>query len=137
MISSVILSLSQESPDGSIVPTAISMFKISSKSHEWDRKKDIRTTLKGLPTNLVGRNFIAIVTTKVMETIMEVARDIGMVNVYTQWLYVVSDTSYGKSNISSVIPMIDEGTNIAFIYNNTRSEESCVVSMFEFWYYFQ
>lgn len=127
MISRVILSLSQESPDGIVTPTAISMFKISSKNHEWDRKKDIRLTLKALPVSRIGTNFIAIVTTKVMETIIEISRDIGLVNTFTQWLYVVSDTSFGNNNVSSIAPMIDEGHNVAFMFNNTRSESTCVV----------
>lgn len=128
MISRVILSLSQESPDGIVTPTAISMFKVSSKSHEWDRKKDIRLTLKALPLTRIGTNFIAIVTTKVMETIIEISRDIGLVNTFSQWLYVVSDTSFGNNNVSSIAPMIDEGHNVAFIFNNTRSDSSCVVN---------
>lgn len=130
MISRVILSLSQESPDGIVTPTAISMFKISSKSHEWDRKKDIRLTLKALPLSRIGMNFIAIVTTRVMETILEISRDIGLVNTFTQWLYVVSDTSFGKNNVSSIAPMIDEGHNVAFMFNNTRSESSCMVKFY-------
>lgn len=130
MISRVVLSLSQESPDGIVTPTAISMFKISSKSHDWDRKKDIRLTLKALPLTRIGKNFIAIVTTKVMETIIEISRDIGLVNTFTQWLYVVSDTSFGNNNVSSIAPMIDEGHNVAFIFNNTRAESSCVVKSY-------
>uniref|UniRef100_A0A336KK94 CSON009436 protein n=1 Tax=Culicoides sonorensis TaxID=179676 RepID=A0A336KK94_CULSO len=126
MISRVLLSLSQESPDGIVTPTAISMFKVSSKSHDWDRKKEIRLTLKSLPLSRIGTNFIAIVTTKVMETIIEISRDIGLVNTFTQWLYVVSDTNFNNNNISMVAPMIDEGHNVAFIFNNTRSDSTCV-----------
>lgn len=41
------------------------------------------------------------------------------------WFYVVSDTSYVAHNISSVSPLIEEGNNVAFIYNYTRGGEEC------------
>lgn len=41
----------------------------------------------------------------------------------SQWFYVVSDTNFVQHNISSITPLIEEGNNIAFIYNYTRSNE--------------
>lgn len=41
------------------------------------------------------------------------------------WFYVVSDTNFLSHNISSITPLIEEGNNIAFIYNYTRSGEEC------------
>src|SRR5690349_21164071 len=41
------------------------------------------------------------------------------------WFYVVSDTNFLSHNISSVTPLIEEGNNIAFIYNFTRGGEEC------------
>lgn len=129
MISHVIISLSQESPDGYIEPSAISMFKLSSKSHEWDRKREIRKTLRSLPIRSVGSNFIAIVTQKTMKIVMELAKDAGLVNVFTQWLYVVSDTDDKTANFTEATHFIEEGDNIAIAYNMTRSDKSCVVSL--------
>lgn len=129
MVSHVIISLSQESPDGNIQPSAISMFKLSSKSHEWDRKREIRKTLRNLPIRSVGSNFIAVCTIKTMKTVMELAKDAGMVNVFTQWLYVVSDTNENLANFTEITHFIEEGDNIAIAYNMTRSDKSCVVSV--------
>lgn len=129
MVSHVIISLSQESPDGNIQPSAISMFKLSSKSHEWDRKREIRKTLRSLPVRSVGVNFIAVVTTKTMKIVMELAKDAGLVNAFTQWLYVVSDTNEKSANFSETVHFIEEGDNIAIAYNMTRSSKECKVSL--------
>ena len=98
-------------------------------SHEWDKRKNIRTLLKSLPTKFIGRNFLVLVTTTLMQSIMEIARDLKMVDTFSQWLYVVSDTNYLNNNISSVLPLIEEGNNIAFIYNFTKVGDECVVSI--------
>lgn len=129
MVNQVIVSLSQESPDGYIQPSAISMFRLSSKSHEWDRKRDIRKTLRNLPVRSIGQNFIAVVTTKTMKIVMELAKDAGLVNVFTQWLYVVSDTNEKSANFSEITHFIDEGDNIAIAFNLTRADTSCQVRL--------
>lgn len=67
-----------------------------------------------------------LVTSQIMISIMEIARDLKMVDTSSQWLYVVSDTNYEKSNISAVTNLIAEGNNVAFIYNFTRSSDECV-----------
>lgn len=69
---------------------------------------------------------MVLVTTKMMITMMEIARDLKMVDTDSQWFYVVSDTNYSRDNISMVSPLIDEGNNIAFAYNYTRSNDECV-----------
>lgn len=96
-------------------------------SHEWDKRKNIRTLLKDLPTKFIGTNFLVLVTTSLMQSIMEIARDLRMVDTFSQWLYVVSDTNFLQNNISSVLPLIEEGNNIAFIYNLTKTGSDCVV----------
>jgi hypothetical protein len=69
---------------------------------------------------------MVLVTTKMMITMMEIARELKMVETDAQWFYVVSDTNYRRDNISMVSPLIDEGNNIAFVYNFTRSNDECV-----------
>jgi glutamate receptor, ionotropic, invertebrate len=61
-----------------------------------------------------------------MQIIMEIARDLKMVDTASQWFYVVSDTNFEQHNISAITPLIEEGNNIAFIYNYTRSGDECV-----------
>lgn len=130
MISKVVTSLTQESPDGYIQPSAISLFKLTTKQHDWDRKKEFRNTLRALPINFARANFIAIVTTKTMQNLMEIAQDLNLVTPFAQWLYVVSDTSGQEANISLVSSLIGEGSNIAFVYNTTTTNKNCVVRIF-------
>jgi glutamate receptor, ionotropic, invertebrate len=41
----------------------------------------------------------------------------------------VSDTDFIHSNFSAVTPLIEEGNNIAFIYNFTRAGDECVTGL--------
>lgn len=127
MISRCVIALSRDFPDesGLVKPLSVTIYRIKETAHEWDRRKYIRELLKTLPVQFIGKNFMVLVTTKLMQTIMEVARDLRMVDTFAQWLYVVSDTNYQVNNISSILPLVDEGTNIAFIYNFTRSGDDC------------
>lgn len=133
IISRVVTALSSESPDGYVKPLTISMFKVRSHTHEWERRKSIRKTLSNLPIKFVGSKFIAVVTTSLMETLLEISKDLGMVNTFTEWLYVVSDTNALSNNISSVISLISEGENIAFAFNITTTSPECVVCICLLW----
>ncbi|XP_053689812.1 ionotropic receptor 93a [Sabethes cyaneus] len=104
---------------------SLSMFRIESHTHMWEKRKAIRKVLINLPTRYIGNNFIAIVTTQTMELIMDIAKELRMVHPQAQWLYVVSDTTAEKNNISSIYPMLSEGDNIAFVYNMRRTERNC------------
>ena len=110
-------------------PLTLSLYRIMDTSHEWDKRKNIRTLLKDLPTKFIGTNFLVLVTTSLMQSIMETARDLRLVDSFSQWFYVVSDTNFMHNNISSVLPLIEEGNNIAFIYNLTKTGGECVVSI--------
>lgn len=74
-----------------------------------------------------GENFIAIVTTDVMTTMADTARDLLMSHTGAQWLYVISDTNKQKGNLSSLINALHEGENVAYIYNITDNDSSCQV----------
>lgn len=54
--------------------------------------------------------------------------DLNLVNTFTQWLYVVSDTDGQNANVSSIAPLITEGSNIAIAYNTTTTDPKCAVS---------
>jgi hypothetical protein len=54
MISRAIIAISKDSPDGYFKTTSISMFKITTVSHDWERRKNIRRTLSQIPTQFVG-----------------------------------------------------------------------------------
>lgn len=83
MISRCAIALSRDFPDESgdqVKPLSVSVYKIIESAHDWDRRKLIRTLLKSLPTKFIGRNFMVLVTSKLMISIMEVARDLKMVD---------------------------------------------------------
>lgn len=66
MISRAIISISRDFPvdeTGDLVkPLSVSIYRIKESSHEWDRRKLIRSLLKSLPTKFIGksRSFIGI-----------------------------------------------------------------------------
>ena len=133
MISRCVIAISRDFPIGDAVdlvkPLSVSIYRIKETAHEWDRRKLIRNLLKSLPTTFIGKNFMVLVTSSLMQNIMEVARDLKMVDTAAQWLYVVSDTNFLNHNISSIIPLIEEGNNVAFIYNFTRGGDECVTGV--------
>lgn len=130
MISRCVIALSREFPDinARVRPLSVSIFKIREDLHEWDRRKTIRNILKSLPLEFIGRNYLVLVTTKLMQVIMDISRDLNMVDTFSKWFYVVSDTNFLHNNISSIQSIVEEGNNIAFIYNFTKSGEECTVS---------
>lgn len=130
MISRCVIALSRDFPDESsdmVKPLSVSIYKIVDSAHDWDRRKFIRGLLKSLPTKFIGKNFMVMVTSKLMQIIMEIARDLKMVDTFSQWFYIVSDTNFLNHNITTAISLIEEGNNVAFIYNYTRSDEECAI----------
>lgn len=75
----------------------------------------------------VGENFIAVVTSDVMTTMAETARELLMSHTTAQWLYVISDTNAQNGNLSSLINDLYEGENVAYIYNSTDNDPDCKV----------
>lgn len=57
------------------------------------------------------------------KTIIEVATEINMINSNNQWLFLVSNPR--KTNISTLIPFIKEGGNVAIATNNTIITDQC------------
>lgn len=51
-----------------------------------------------------------------------------MVHPGNQWLYILSDVSKRKTNITALTQRLIEGENIAFIYNDTKFNPSCEVN---------
>lgn len=78
---------------------------------------------------IAGENFVAIVTSDVMTTMAETARDLKMSHTLAQWLYVISDTNSRIGNITNLINALYEGENVAYIYNITDDNPDCKVSI--------
>lgn len=68
-----------------------------------------------------GRNFIVVAT--IPTTIIEVATELNMIDSMSQWLFLVSNPR--KTNVSSLIPLIKEGGNVAIASNDTIVDDKC------------
>lgn len=55
-------------------------------------------------------------------TILEVATEMDMIDSKSQWLFLVSNPK--KTNISTLIPFIKEGGNVAIATNNTSNDDN-------------
>lgn len=123
-ISRVAIAATNESPHGYIPAMSSSLFKLKAHAQEWEKRKSLRRMLLKLPTKFIGANFLVIVNKDMLSTVMETAKDLDMVNTESMWLYIVSDTT-PKENLTSLIPLISEGENVAFIYNTTIDAPEC------------
>lgn len=46
------------------------------------------------------------------------------------WLIIIPDIDSTKSNMSSFTSLLNEGENVSFIYNTTKTGSKCIVSLF-------
>nr|QEE82793.1 ionotropic receptor 93a [Conogethes pinicolalis] len=126
MVSRVVQSLTSQIDEGTTTTTvSVSVYKMKHEINEYLRRKEIHRVLSKLPVKYIGENFLAIVTTEVMTTLSEIARDLVMSHTLAQWLYVISDTNSHNGNLSSLINDVYEGENIAFVYNITDDDPEC------------
>lgn len=103
--------------------------KMQLKTNVNARKELIRSTLLKLPVKQLGSNFLVIASIDFIPIIMEVAKSLGMVHPFAQWLYAISDTDGNDDLIRRLSPLIVEGDNIAFVYNFTSNiGTDCTVS---------
>ncbi|XP_061378615.1 ionotropic receptor 93a [Danaus plexippus] len=117
MVSRVVESLTSQIDDISSI--SVSVYKMRHENNEYLRRKEVYRVLKKLPVKYIGENFIAIVTTDVMATIAEIARELRMSHTQAQWLYLVPDTDSHTGNVTNLINDLYEGENIAYIFNFT------------------
>ncbi|CAG4929672.1 unnamed protein product [Colias eurytheme] len=125
MVSRVVQSLTSHIDDEDVPSVSVTVFKMKHEVNEYLRRKEMYRIISKLPVKYIGENFIAIVTSDVMTTMAETARDLGMSHTLAQWLYIVSDTSTRRGNLSNLINDLYEGENIAYIYNRTDVSSEC------------
>ncbi|CAH1636349.1 unnamed protein product [Spodoptera littoralis] len=125
MVSRVVQSLTSQIDDESASPVSVTVFKMKHEINEYLRRKEMYRVLSKLPVQYIGENFIAVVTSDVMTTMAETARNLVMSHTMAQWLYVISDTNAQNGNLSSLINDLYEGENVAYIYNMTDNSPDC------------
>ncbi|XP_058063551.1 ionotropic receptor 93a [Anopheles bellator] len=106
---------------------SLTEFKIHTPMHSWEKRKEIRRMLLNIPTAYTGKNFISIVNSATLALLMEIAKDLKLVNPSSQWLYFLPISS--SENFTSTTTIINEGDNVAFIYNTQSKSQNCTVNM--------
>lgn len=76
---------------------------------------------RGIACTTAGKNYMVVAT--IPTTIIEVATELNMVDSTSQWLFLVSNPR--KTNVSTMVPFIKEGGNVAIASNNTIVDEKC------------
>ncbi|CAH2229796.1 jg5806 [Pararge aegeria aegeria] len=124
MVSRVVKSLTSQIDDDAVL-LSVTVFKMRHEVNEYLRRKEVYRVLSKLPVKYIGENFVAIVTTDVLSTIMETARGLLMSHTQAQWLYVISDTNSRFRNMFHFISDLHEGENFAYVFNATDDGEEC------------
>lgn len=104
--------------------TGISLVKLPQTTTE----TNIKSILSTFNPKTVGKNFMAIVGYGLVSTLMENAKYQGLVDVKSQWVYIISDTDARYRKMTLFDKFVAIGDNIAFVYNTTKSDSACVVS---------
>ncbi|XP_050089824.1 ionotropic receptor 93a-like [Anopheles aquasalis] len=108
---------------------SLTEFKIHSPVQSWEKRKEIRRTLLGIPTAYTGRNFIAIVSVPTLTLLMEISKDLKLVNPSSQWLYLLPVTDANDASFTSTSTIINEGDNVAFVYNTEHKSTNCTANI--------
>ncbi|XP_018576793.1 ionotropic receptor 93a isoform X2 [Anoplophora glabripennis] len=122
MTTRVIKSITQQS-NLNIKATGISLIKLERNITKY-HLNEIMSTIR---TKTVGGNFLVIVSHQLVETIMEYAKSLNLVDIKNQWLYIICDSIYNNSDITSYKRLLREGDNVAFVYNTSITSENCRV----------
>ncbi|XP_052741010.1 ionotropic receptor 93a isoform X2 [Bicyclus anynana] len=124
MISRVVKSLTTQIDDDAVL-LSVTVFKMRHEVNEYLRRKEVNRVLSKLPVKYIGENFVAIVTTDVLSTVMESARGLLMSHTQAQWLYIISDTDSHAGDMGSLVTDLYEGENLAYVFNSTDDGEEC------------
>ncbi|CAH2084495.1 unnamed protein product [Euphydryas editha] len=124
MISRVVQALTCSIEVDDVTSVPVTVFKMKYEVNEYLRRKEVYKVLSKLPVKFIGENFIPIVTIDTMNTIVEIARELGMSHTEAQWLYIISN-SIRNGNMSNLINDLYEGENIAYFFNVTDDDNDC------------
>lgn len=108
---------------------ALSLMTLDNQTIEFQQRKVVTEILTKLSAKKLGTNFLLIVSVNYVNALMEVSKNLGLVNPYSQWLYVISDTANSTNDLRSFTNLITEGDNIAFVYNKTTDTPDCKVGL--------
>lgn len=87
-----------------------------------DPSTSISAILSELPSRHLGNKFLVVTREASVATIHAKAEAAGLLNINTQWLYLVTDTDSQSSMIPDEILNAQDGYNLAFLYNTTSTD---------------
>ncbi|KAF6200681.1 hypothetical protein GE061_005125 [Apolygus lucorum] len=109
---------------------SVILYKLNSapKDIQYKKKKNLEDALMNLPPTGVVQNFFVMIDERKISTILEVVKKMGFVDPTTQWLFVVQNKMRMKRRSSPekrFVDLIEEGENVAFLINSTRTDTRC------------
>ncbi|XP_032665741.1 LOW QUALITY PROTEIN: ionotropic receptor 93a-like [Odontomachus brunneus] len=125
-ISKVTQAISIPLPNKKFNMVSRSLFAFKHADSQRNRRFYIKDMLESFHVDQLGKCFLVIVTIDAASDVMEVARELNMIQPDSQWLYVIADSiARNGSNITNFVDYLSEGVNVAFAYNATDSETYC------------
>ncbi|XP_051164696.1 ionotropic receptor 93a [Leptopilina boulardi] len=129
-ISKVLKSLSIQLPNKKLKQASRSLFSIKYDKDDHIMRNQIRKTFSNYRFEKLGNCFMVIVKVDMVIPIIEMARSLRLVHSGNQWLFILSDVSKRKTNVTALTQRLIEGENVAFIYNATNFGPFCDSGLF-------
>nr|WVD93703.1 ionotropic receptor 93a [Graphosoma rubrolineatum] len=110
---------------------SVSLYKINGTVNKWIRKKEILRVMELIPRSGTFFNYLVVVQFELVPTIIEIAKSIGLMDPRNRWLFIRLKTDDSKANnVKNYIHLLEEGENVAFLYNVTNSKYPCKYSLY-------
>lgn len=103
----------------------VSLIKLTNRTTNFD----IKSMISSVNLKNVGENFMAIVSYGLVSTVMEYAAERKLLNIKSQWMYIISDTHQRQHDMTQFDRLLEIGHNVAFVHNTTKTDKRCVVSI--------
>ncbi|XP_060523883.1 ionotropic receptor 93a isoform X1 [Cylas formicarius] len=123
LLTRVIKSLTK--PANKMSASGISLMELIDFATMDEIRLNIKYKLSTISSTRVGGNFLVIVSYKLVDLIMEYAKQLNLVDIKNQWLYVISDTNSKISNMKKFKRLLKEGDNVGFVFNSSVSSHMC------------
>jgi len=88
-----------------------------------NRISTIKKMLTGFPAHDLGNKFLILTRKNVIKDFIEVAEELHMFRIESQWVYVVTDTNSMDFDMSPFINLGHDGYNLAFVFNTSYAQE--------------
>ncbi|XP_053594782.1 ionotropic receptor 93a isoform X3 [Microplitis demolitor] len=121
IIGKVIEAFSDELPESKLGLASHTLASLSHGRSEVLTRRHIRDLLsKYHNPRPIDQHFLVIVDYKIVPLFIETARAAQLLHPKTQWLFVVPDMPDSRGNVSVFVDYLEEGENLAFLYNFTK-----------------